>query len=114
MQGHLQLQCLHVSLLTYFPNDLLVFSLFPNFASFRKRRGHQPTGILITTAKATGFSSVSEMLLKGAERLNHEKIGADMVASLKKVGILIKLYNTSRLLWKHITVTILIIASCFF
>ncbi|KAK4416513.1 Cell division cycle-associated 7-like protein [Sesamum alatum] len=39
-----------------------------------KRRGHQPTGILITTAKATGFSSVSEMLLKGA----------DVVASFKK------------------------------
>ncbi|KZV40545.1 hypothetical protein F511_29371 [Dorcoceras hygrometricum] len=30
-----------------------------------KKRGHQPTGILISTAKATGFSSVSEMLLKG-------------------------------------------------
>ncbi|XP_042016853.1 uncharacterized protein LOC121764893 isoform X2 [Salvia splendens] len=27
-----------------------------------KKRGHQPTGILINTAKATGFSSVSEML----------------------------------------------------
>ncbi|XP_073127846.1 uncharacterized protein [Henckelia pumila] len=31
-----------------------------------KKRGHQPTGILITAAKATGFSSVSEMLLKGS------------------------------------------------
>ncbi|KAH6803700.1 hypothetical protein C2S51_031947 [Perilla frutescens var. frutescens] len=37
-----------------------------------KRRGHQPTGILINAAKETGFSSVSEMLLKSAERLNHE------------------------------------------
>lgn len=27
-----------------------------------KRRGHQPTGILVHTAKATGFSSVSDML----------------------------------------------------
>ncbi|XP_042013107.1 cell division cycle-associated 7-like protein [Salvia splendens] len=27
-----------------------------------KKRGHQPTGILINMAKATGFSSVSEML----------------------------------------------------
>ncbi|KAL6587983.1 hypothetical protein OROMI_000961 [Orobanche minor] len=39
-----------------------------------KKRGHQPTGILINTAKATGFSSVSEMLLKGSERSNHEKV----------------------------------------
>ncbi|KAL2241379.1 UNVERIFIED_CONTAM: Cell division cycle-associated 7-like protein [Sesamum indicum] len=49
-----------------------------------KKRGHQPTGILITTAKETGFSSVSEMLLKGAQFFNHEKVGADMVASFKK------------------------------
>ncbi|KAL0332495.1 UNVERIFIED_CONTAM: Cell division cycle-associated 7-like protein [Sesamum calycinum] len=49
-----------------------------------KKRGHQPTGILITTAKETGFSSVSEMLLKGAQSFNHEKVGADMVASFKK------------------------------
>ncbi|KAK6128530.1 hypothetical protein DH2020_037739 [Rehmannia glutinosa] len=42
-----------------------------------KKRGHQPTGILINTAKATGFSSVSEMLLNEAERLNHEKVVAD-------------------------------------
>ncbi|KAK6152892.1 hypothetical protein DH2020_012531 [Rehmannia glutinosa] len=42
-----------------------------------KKRGHQPTGILINTAKVTGFSSVSEMLLNGAERLNHEKVVAD-------------------------------------
>ncbi|KAI3462522.1 hypothetical protein Pfo_019185 [Paulownia fortunei] len=49
-----------------------------------KKRGHQPTGMLINTAKATGFSSVSEMLLKGAECLNHEKVVANMVASPKK------------------------------
>ncbi|KAI3451749.1 hypothetical protein Pfo_008414 [Paulownia fortunei] len=49
-----------------------------------KRRGHQPTGVLINTAKATGFSSVSEMLLRGAEHLNHEKVGACMVCPLKK------------------------------
>ncbi|KAL3640445.1 hypothetical protein CASFOL_015413 [Castilleja foliolosa] len=40
-----------------------------------KKRGHQPTGILINTAKKTGFSSVSEMLLNGeAEHLKHEKL----------------------------------------
>ncbi|GER56668.1 zinc-finger domain of monoamine-oxidase Arepressor R [Striga asiatica] len=37
----------------------------------RKKRGHQPTGILINTAKATGFSSVSEMLLMGAGHLSN-------------------------------------------
>ncbi|XP_057809572.1 uncharacterized protein LOC131023930 [Salvia miltiorrhiza] len=49
-----------------------------------KKRGHQPTGILIKTAKATGFSSVSEMLLKGAQHLNCEKVVAKMAASPKK------------------------------
>lgn len=29
---------------------------------FRKKRGHKPTGILVHTAKATGFKSVSDML----------------------------------------------------
>ncbi|KAL8549761.1 hypothetical protein ACS0TY_008559 [Phlomoides rotata] len=49
-----------------------------------KKRGHQPTGLLITTAKATGYSSVSEMLLKGGEGSNQEKVEPDMVASPKK------------------------------
>lgn len=43
-----------------------------------KKRGHQPTGILITTAKETGFSSVSEMLLKGVGQFTN------MVASPSK------------------------------
>ncbi|XP_073018598.1 uncharacterized protein [Primulina eburnea] len=43
-----------------------------------KKRGHQPTGILVTTAKATGFSSVSEMLLKGVGQFTN------MVASPSK------------------------------
>lgn len=35
-----------------------------------KKRGHQPTGMLVQTAKATGFSSVSEMLqVKGPENV---------------------------------------------
>ena len=36
------------------------FCFFPYF--FRKKIGCNPTGMLVYTAKATGFSSVSEML----------------------------------------------------
>ncbi|KAL8549767.1 hypothetical protein ACS0TY_008562 [Phlomoides rotata] len=52
----------------------------------RKREtiNDQPTGILITTAKATGYSSVSEMLLKGGETSNQEKVEPVIVASPKK------------------------------
>nr|GMD49426.1 uncharacterized protein LOC109168561 isoform X2 [Ipomoea batatas] len=40
----------------------------------RKKRGFLPTGILVHTAKATGFTSVSEMLqVKGPENIDHEK-----------------------------------------
>ncbi|KAF8407850.1 hypothetical protein HHK36_006987 [Tetracentron sinense] len=40
-----------------------------------KKRGHQPTGILVHTAKATGFSSVSEMLdVKAPDNLDPKKI----------------------------------------
>ncbi|XP_042041859.1 uncharacterized protein LOC121787243 [Salvia splendens] len=50
-----------------------------------KKKGHQPTGILINTAKKTGFSSVSEMLLKGgAQHLSREKDVAVIAASPKK------------------------------
>ncbi|KAL1566581.1 hypothetical protein AAHA92_02176 [Salvia divinorum] len=49
-----------------------------------KKKGHQPTGILINTAKKTGFSSVSEMLLKGAQRLSCEKDVAVIAALPKK------------------------------
>ncbi|KAI8534377.1 hypothetical protein RHMOL_Rhmol10G0085100 [Rhododendron molle] len=39
-----------------------------NCSCCRKKQGHQPTGRLVHTAKATGFSSVSELLLvKGLE-----------------------------------------------
>lgn len=91
MQGHLQLQCVHVSPLTF----CCLFSIFVwrfcvnlNRAPFRKQRGHLPTGILSTTAKATGFSSVSEMLLKSDGHLNHENVGV----SLENVGILTELH----------------------
>ncbi|KAH6821569.1 Zinc-finger domain of monoamine-oxidase A repressor R1 protein [Perilla frutescens var. hirtella] len=51
-----------------------------------KRRGHQPTTILINAAKETRFSSVSEMLLKSAERLNHENVctGTNMCFTVKR------------------------------
>ncbi|KAK6913487.1 Zinc-finger domain of monoamine-oxidase A repressor R1 [Dillenia turbinata] len=48
-----------------------------------KKRGHQPTGILVNTAKASGFSSVSEMLhVKGFENVHYLKVKS---ASLKKL-----------------------------
>ncbi|KAL2498430.1 Zinc-finger domain of monoamine-oxidase A repressor R1 protein [Abeliophyllum distichum] len=59
-----------------------------------KKRGHQPTGILINRAKAIGYSSVSEMLLKGAENLNSQKVventvgpAKEITASKKEVGV---------------------------
>nr|GME06931.1 uncharacterized protein LOC109168561 isoform X4 [Ipomoea batatas] len=45
-----------------------------NCSCCMKKRGFQPTGILVHTAKATGFTSVSEMLqVKGPENIDHEK-----------------------------------------
>ncbi|CAI9758388.1 unnamed protein product [Fraxinus pennsylvanica] len=59
-----------------------------------KKRGHQPTGILINRAKAIGYSSVSEMLLKGADNLNSQKdventvgYAKEITASEKEVGV---------------------------
>ncbi|XP_052197578.1 uncharacterized protein LOC127804687 isoform X2 [Diospyros lotus] len=53
-----------------------------------KKRGHRPTGILVHTARATGFSSVSDMLnVKGPENLGIGRtvkgidIGTEAVAS---------------------------------
>ncbi|KAK9272138.1 hypothetical protein L1049_002508 [Liquidambar formosana] len=46
-----------------------------NCSNCMKKRGHKPTGILVHAAKATGFSSVSEMLhMKGPENSCHDKI----------------------------------------
>lgn len=56
-------------------------------ALIRKKRGHQPTGILSTTAKATGYSSVSEMLLKGGGISNQENVEPVMTGSPKKVSL---------------------------
>ncbi|EOY04235.1 Zinc-finger domain of monoamine-oxidase A repressor R1 protein, putative isoform 3 [Theobroma cacao] len=50
-----------------------------------KKKGHKPTGILVHTAKATGYSSVSELLqAKGPESFGYEKIGKDISVSPKK------------------------------
>lgn len=54
----------------------------------RKKRGQQPTGILVHTAKATGFTSVSEMLFRKApENIGHDDIvkGQPKSAALEKV-----------------------------
>jgi len=41
---------------------------------FRKKRGELPTGQLFHTAKATGFKSVSEMLV--AQTSEHKEVGS--------------------------------------
>ncbi|XP_059642758.1 uncharacterized protein LOC132284649 [Cornus florida] len=52
-----------------------------------KKRGHQPTGILVHTAKATGFSSVSDMLdTKGPENFGLNKMAKDIGTSPKKLA----------------------------
>lgn len=43
--------------------------------------------------KANGFSSVSEMLVKGIACVNHEKVGAATIDSLKEVCRLNKLHS---------------------
>lgn len=86
MQRHLQLQCVHVSPLSYFFMIVWCFRFYYNRVSFRKRRGHQPTGVFTNTEKEVGFSSVSEMLI--AERLNHENVGTATNASPENVGAL--------------------------
>ena len=64
-----------------FIHDRLVFYCLTT-VSFRKRRGHQPTG----PAKATGFSSVTEMLT--AEDSDNGKVGNSMNGSLENLGTL--------------------------
>ncbi|KAJ4972521.1 hypothetical protein NE237_005695 [Protea cynaroides] len=56
-----------------------------NCSCCMKKRGHQPTGILVHTAKATGFSSVSEMLhVTDPENSALEKTCKDVGASPNK------------------------------
>lgn len=79
-----------------------------NRAPFRKRKGHEPTGQLSNTAKATGFSSVTEML-KSAECLNHEYGGSGRNGSLENVSTLTKFHYDSCLT----VCTSVLNASCF-
>ncbi|XP_010528456.1 PREDICTED: uncharacterized protein LOC104805549 [Tarenaya hassleriana] len=54
-----------------------------------KKRGHQPTGILVHTAKATGFSSVSELLhVKGPENFCYHRSAKpeNLVTAPRKPG----------------------------
>ncbi|KAK2663027.1 hypothetical protein Ddye_001601 [Dipteronia dyeriana] len=57
-----------------------------NCSQCMKKRGHKPTGQLAHAAKATGFSSVSEMLrIRGHGSSNHEnKIAEETVSSVKE------------------------------
>ncbi|XP_021887955.1 uncharacterized protein LOC110807212 isoform X2 [Carica papaya] len=51
-----------------------------------KKRGHRPTGVLAHRAKATGFSSVLEMLqVKGPENIDQDKLAREIGASPKKL-----------------------------
>lgn len=44
------------------------------FCFSRKKRGQRPTGILVHTAKATGFSSVSEFLkTEGSDKYFYQR-----------------------------------------
>jgi len=49
-------------------------------APFRKKKGELPTGPLFHTAKATGFKSVSEMLVANTSKYN--EMGSIMVSVL--------------------------------
>lgn len=54
--------------------------------NYRKKRGHQPTGMVVQMAKAGGFTSVSDMIhVKGAQNVSNYKRVKEMTASLTKV-----------------------------
>ncbi|XWS36036.1 hypothetical protein CRYUN_Cryun20dG0048000 [Craigia yunnanensis] len=56
-----------------------------NCSCCMKKKGHKPTGILVRTAKATGYSSVSELLqAKGPANFGYEKIVKVIGVSPKK------------------------------
>lgn len=55
------------------------------FLVYRKQKGKLPTGMLLRTAKATGFSSVYEMLIrKETACLNSTSVLKDVNSSPKK------------------------------
>lgn len=69
---------------------MFVFFLFVgnlkwgNLESCRKKRGHQPTGVLVHAAKANGFASVSDMLhLKDSKKSGSQE-PVDVAVSSKK------------------------------
>ncbi|KAA3458383.1 zf-4CXXC_R1 domain-containing protein [Gossypium australe] len=63
-----------------------------NCSCCMKKKGHNPTGILVHTAKKTGFSSVSELLqAKGPENFGYEKF-------IKDTGVL---SNKQAKVWFH-------------
>lgn len=79
------------SICRYVYEDIITIFLYYivigiNFASlFRKKRGHEPTGMLAVMAKAGGFSSVSNMLdVKGAENVSNYKRVKETIASPRK------------------------------
>ncbi|KAE8713339.1 Zinc-finger domain of monoamine-oxidase A repressor R1 protein, putative isoform 2 [Hibiscus syriacus] len=56
-----------------------------NCSMCMKKKGHNPTGILVFTAKNSGFSSVSELLqAKGPENFKYERNAKDTGVSAKK------------------------------
>ncbi|KAF9592003.1 hypothetical protein IFM89_011586 [Coptis chinensis] len=56
-----------------------------NCSCCMKKKGQKPTGILVHTAKATGFSSVSDMLIrKGTYSLNSKNVAEDVEPLPKK------------------------------
>ncbi|XVF71665.1 hypothetical protein PTKIN_Ptkin12aG0057900 [Pterospermum kingtungense] len=56
-----------------------------NCSCCMKKKGHKPTGILVHTAKSTGYSSVSDLLqAEGPDNFGYERVIKDIGASPKK------------------------------
>ncbi|XP_020678824.1 uncharacterized protein LOC110096986 [Dendrobium catenatum] len=51
-----------------------------------KKKGQQPTGILVHTAKLTGFSSVHDLLSHGGENVPREAIASPKGSPVSKMG----------------------------
>lgn len=56
--------------------------------NYRKKRGHQPTGMVVQMVKASGFTSVSDMIhVKGAQNVSNYKRVKETTASPTKVWL---------------------------
>ncbi|GKF97247.1 hypothetical protein Tco_0293068, partial [Tanacetum coccineum] len=56
------------------------------YTNYRKKRGHQPTGMVSPMAKAGGFTSVSDMIhVKGAQNVCNYKRVKETCASPGKL-----------------------------